>query len=132
MKLTYPVCFYPEEDGSYFVDIPDLGCSTQGKDMADAIYMASDAVGGLILDILKHGERIPTPSVVKTVKINPEYGDGFVSVVLIDLDAVEKNYSEKPVKKTLTIPSWLNEAAEKNNINFSAALKDALLHQLEQ
>ncbi|MCL1919030.1 MAG: type II toxin-antitoxin system HicB family antitoxin [Peptococcaceae bacterium] len=129
MKLVYPVCFYPNDDESYCVDIPDLNCSTQGENLSNAIEMAADAAAGWLLDSLSHGEKIPAPS--KLENVSPDEG-GFISMVLVDLDALEKNYSDKSIKKTLTIPSWLNEAAEKNNVNFSAVLKDALLERLER
>lgn len=129
MKLTYPACFYLENNGSYSVEIPDLNCATQGNDLTHAIEMAADAAAGWILDSLSHGEKVPSPSDVRSVK--PDDG-GFVSAVLVDLDKLEKNYSEKPIKKTLTIPSWVNAAGEKNNINFSATLTEAIVQKLQQ
>ena len=129
MKITYPACFYPEENGTYSVEIPDLGCATQGRDLTDAIEMAADAAAGWILDALSHGETIPKAS--KVGDIIPE-DDGFVSVVLVDLTKLEKSHSDKPVKKTLTIPSWVNEAGEKHHINFSATLTEAIIQKLQQ
>ncbi|MEI2999882.1 MAG: hypothetical protein V8T86_03115 [Victivallis sp.] len=46
-------------------------------------------------------------------------------MITVDVDSYAKEHFEKPVKKTLTIPSWLNEAAISQNINFSAVLQDA-------
>lgn len=129
VKYVYPACFYPQDDGVVVVDIPDLGCSTQGDGLADAVYMASDCIAGWIIEELEHGGTIPIPSQVSDIK--PEE-NGFVSLVYVDMDELKANYDSKPVKKTLTIPSWLNQAAEKQNINFSATLKDALLEKLAQ
>ena len=130
MKYIYPACFYPQDDGAVVVDFPDLGCTTQGDDLADAMYMAADCAAGWIIEELEQGGKLPQPSNVRD--ITPDEKSGFVSLVYVDLDALKANYDDKPVKKTLTIPSWLNCAAERQNINFSATLKDALLEKLAQ
>jgi hypothetical protein len=102
--------------------------STFGSDLADALYMAADAIAGRIHLAMREGEIIPQPSGINGV--TPDEPSGFISMVYVDLDAMAPAYEEKPVKKTLTIPSWLNVAAERKNINFSAALKDALMEKL--
>ena len=128
MKYVYPACFYPQEDGVVVVDFPDLGCTTQGSNLADALYMAADCAAGWIIEELEHGGKLPKASDVKDIK--PDEERGFVSLVYVDVDELKANYNANPVKKTLTIPSWLNRAAEKQNINFSATLKDALMERL--
>jgi predicted RNase H-like HicB family nuclease len=128
MKYVYPACFYEEEDGRYSVEIPDLNLSTFGDDLPDAMYMASDAAAGRLLLMLRSGETLPEAS--KQKDITPEEETGFVSLLCVDLDAMKSGHDESPVKKTLTIPSWLNQAAERKNINFSATLKDALIEKL--
>jgi len=131
MRLAYPACFYPEESGGYSVVFPDLGeCATQGDTLENAMEMAVDAASGWLLLSVEQGEKLPSPTELKD--ITPEYSGGFVSLVLLDLDAYSNANSNKLVKKTLTIPAWLNTAGEKNNINFSAALKDAVIQQLQQ
>ncbi|MFV0414172.1 MAG: type II toxin-antitoxin system HicB family antitoxin [Oscillospiraceae bacterium] len=131
MKYVYPACFYKEEDGRYSVSFPDLGIATYGDNIADAMEMAADAVAGWVLESLEHGDKIPMPSALDEVKADEQPG-GFVSLVYTDIDRHKANHEEKPVKKTLTIPSWLNQAAEKKNINFSATLKEALIEKLAQ
>jgi predicted RNase H-like HicB family nuclease len=128
MKYVYPACFYPEEDGRVSVVFADFELATFGDDLADAMYMASNAAAGRILVMLEDGERLPEPSPAKKVK--PDNPKGFASMVYIDLDTLKSNHTETPVKKTLTIPSWLNKAAERKHINFSAILKDALIEKL--
>ena len=130
MKYAYPACFYREADGRYSVVFKDFELSTFGDGLADAIYMAADAAGGRILSMLNDGEKLPEPSNIKKVK--PEDSNGFVSMVYIDLNDLKSNHEESLIKKTLTIPSWLNKAAEKKNINFSATLKDALIDKIAQ
>ena len=128
MKYAYPACFYQEDDGRFSVVFIDFELATFGDGLADAIYMASDAAAGRILSMLNDGEKLPVPSDIK--KIKPEDKSGFVSMVYIDLNIQKANYDEKPVKKTLTIPLWLNKAAERKNINFSSTLKEALIEKI--
>jgi hypothetical protein len=108
--------------------MPDFPIATFGDNLADSIYMAADAAAGWILTSLKDGDTIPPASDINDIQ--PDDETGFVSLVCIDLDMHKPNYDEMPVKKTLTIPSWLNKAAERKNINFSTTLKDALLEKL--
>lgn len=130
MVYIYPAVFYPDEDGSYSVVFADFELATQGDDLQGAVFMAEDALGGRIYLMLEEGESLLNPSNPKKVK--PETKDGFVSLVTVDLDKVKSNLEDTPVKKTLTIPSWLNKAAERKNINFSTTLKDALVKKLSQ
>lgn len=88
MKITYPACFYPEENGTFSVEIPDLCCATQGKDLTEAIKMAADAATGWILDALSHGEPIPTASKIEAIMPN---NGGFISEVTIDLANLDEN-----------------------------------------
>jgi predicted RNase H-like HicB family nuclease len=130
MKYVYPACFYPESDGRYTVEIPDLNLATFGDSLAEAIYMATDAAAGRIFLTLEDGEKLACASSPKDIV--PDDDSGFVSLLFIDLDAMKANHDETPVKKTLTIPSWLNKAAERKNVNFSSTLKDALIEKLAQ
>lgn len=128
MRLTYPACFYPceETEGAYTVVVPDLpGCVTQGKDLADAIFMAEDAAAGWVLDELEDGKAAPAPSRPEDVKAD-EYENGFVSLLALDMDAYAEKYGKKAVRKNLTIPAWLNTSAEAQGVNFSQVLQEAL------
>lgn len=129
MKIVYPVCFY-EEEGGYSIDVPDLlGCCTQADSLEEAIEMAQDAALGWLTTSIEDGEDIPAPSKIEDIKI--EKGKGFVSLILLDLDKyMKENVSKRAVKKTLTIPAWLNEKAEKIGINFSQVLQEALLKKI--
>ena len=130
MKLTYPVCLYPNDSG-YTAIVPDLpGCVTEGSSLSDAIFMASDAASLWVLDELESGKTPPKASDPQEIKAD-EYPHGIVSVVLLDMDAYAEKYGKKAVRKNCTIPAWLNTAAEKADINFSAVLQDALIQRLE-
>ncbi len=126
MKLIYPAVFKPFSDksGGYVVEFPDLpGCVTEGRDLKQAIEMGIDAASGWILGELEDGEKIPCASSYQKIS---EESDCMVNMLLLDIDAYEEKYGEKAVRKNLTIPAWLNTFAEKNNINFSKILQDAL------
>ncbi len=128
MKLIYPAIFSPcmEKEG-YTVEVPDLpGCVTEGDDLADAIEMATDAASGWILGELEDGNNIPSPSQRKDIQIDD---DSFINMLVLDMDAYSEKYGSKAVRKNITIPAWLNTYGEKNHINFSKVLQDALLNQ---
>ena len=109
MKYAYPAIFTPEEDGGYSVRFPDLeGCFTCGDTMADAIFMAEDALA-LVLYGYEHDNRtIPVPSPATTISLE---NNEFINTVACDTLEYRKRFHSKSVKKTLTIPEWLNEAA---------------------
>lgn len=130
MKLVYPACFYEEEDGGFSVQIPDLlGCCTQGDNLEEAIQMAQDTALGWLLTAVENNEEIPNASNIKDIKLENE--NGFTTLLLLDLGTYSQKYgSRKSIKKTLTIPLWLNERAERLKINFSQTLQDALMAQV--
>lgn len=128
MKLVYPAIFTPcIERKGYTVVVPDLpGCVTEGQDLLDAIEMGVDAASGWILGELEEGNNIPAPTLRKE-DIKLEEADSFISMLVLDIDAYAEKYGEKTVRKNISIPAWLNTYGEKNNINFSRVLQDALL-----
>ena len=130
MKYVYPVCIYPGDVSGYTVIVPDLpGCITEGETIVEALEMATDAASGWILDELESGKKAPEPSAVEKISAN-DYENGFVSVIMIDIDAYAEKYGSKAVRKNCTIPAWLNTAAENAHINFSQVLQNALQEQL--
>lgn len=122
MKLYYPAVFIKSEYG-YTVEFPDLpGCVTQGDTFEEAYEMATDASCGWILTTIEDGEELEPPSKAGDLSIS----EGFINYLQLDVEEYAKKYSTKSVKKTLTIPEWLNTLAEKSNINFSQELQNAL------
>lgn len=127
MKLIYPAVFYPFSDGSggYVVEFPDLpGCVTEGKDLENAFENATDAASGWVLDELEEGNAVPKASNYDSVQ---KRDGGQVNMILLDMDTYAEQYGEKAVRKNVTIPAWLNSYAEKQRINFSQVLQEALL-----
>lgn len=139
MLSMYPACFFHENDG-YSVIFPDLNwLATQGDTFEEAMEMAVDCLAGYLHTCQLDGDEIPKPS--KLSDIDPEAvakeidPDGpvcecFVNMVSVDVASYAKEHFEKSVKKTLTIPAWLNKAALEQNINFSQVLQDALKEKL--
>jgi len=128
MKYAYTAIFTPEENGLISVDFPDFqGCSTTGDDMSDAIFMAQDVLCLTLYDMEQDKVSAPKASKPHEVKINKNQ---FTSVIAVDTEKYRRFYENKSVKKTLTIPMWLNERAESANINFSATLQKALKEEL--
>lgn len=140
MLTIYPACFYKEDSG-YSVIFPDLNwLSTCGDTLEQAIEMAIDCLAGYIHFSKELGHDFPPPSeyadinpvsFAKELDPNSPVGECFVNMVSVDVDAYAKMHFEKPVKKTLTIPMWLNNAALAQNINFSQVLQEALLLKLK-
>lgn len=130
MKFVYPAIFYPCERGNgYTVEFPDLkGCVTEGDTLENSVEMAIDVASGWLFDEIQDGNQLPKSSPVNSIV--PDEKDGFVSLIPIDLEEYGRLHSQKAVKKTLTVPAWLNTAAEQANINFSAVLQKALTKEL--
>lgn len=126
-KYVYPAVFTPE-GGGYTVNFPDFeSCYTDGETLEEAMVNASDVLCLTLYDMEEAGKEIPSPSSVKEISAD---GDSFVSLVRCDTVEYRKFYDNRSVKKTLTIPNWLNTIAERQGINFSAALQNALKQEL--
>ncbi len=126
-KLYYPAVFHPEETG-YSVIIPDIeGCFTQGETIEEAYAYAADIIGLCLEEYKVQNRPVPSPSEPKALAV--EDGD-FLVLIAFDELAYRKHNDTRSVKKTLSIPSWLNIMAEEQNINFSQTLQNALKEQL--
>jgi len=123
-KYVYPAIFTPEKEGGYSVLFPDLeGCYTQGDDLPDALEMAKDVLELTLYDYETENKAIPAPSNQKDMKTK---NDEFVSLVSADTLNYSRMYNTKAVKKTLTIPEWLNFRAEAANAPYSQILQQGL------
>ncbi len=139
MLSMYPACFF-YENGSYSVIFPDLNwLATQGDTFEEAMEMAIDCLAGYLHTCQMDGDSIPKPSKLSDIdpavvakELDPEAPvcESFVNMVSVDVAEYAKVHFEKSVKKTLTIPAWLNKAALEQNINFSQVLQDALKSKL--
>lgn len=124
MKYVYPAIFTPVENGEYSIRVPDLpGCVTCGKDLADALDMAQDAISMWLTDAEDSKEEIPPASNVFDIKCDKSE---FVNLIAADTVEYRNLNDSRAIKKTLTIPNWLNTKAEKAGVNFSQVLQEAL------
>lgn len=140
MNYVYPAIFY-EEEGKISVIFPDLGnLATFGDNIADAMHMAADICGQYIFTALCDNESLPVPSILNEINIKAVLKDfemecaadsAFVNMVLVDMTEYAKQHSTKAVKKTLSIPMWLNTLCEEKSINFSKVLQEALLAKIQ-
>lgn len=140
MLSMYPACFFHEEDG-YSVVFPDLNwLATQGDTFEEAMEMAIDCLAGYLHTCQIDGDTVPTPSRISDIdpkavarELDPEVPmcEAIVNMVSVDVAAYAKQHFEKSVRKTLTIPAWLNTAALEMNINFSQVLQEALLAKVQ-
>lgn len=129
MRYIFPALFSPENDGSYSVTFPDIdGCYTYGDSLDDALSMAEDALCLMLYDMEKDKAAIPEPTDINDLIRKP---DEIATLVRCDTDFYRRFYKSKAVKKTLTIPEWLNEAAIAAGLNFSQILQDGLKEQLD-
>lgn len=137
MLSAYPACFIREENG-YSVVFPDLNhLATCGDTIEEAFTMAVDCLAGYLYWLQKDGEAAPAASSLEKINLEQVIGeigassdDSFVNIVTVDVAEYARTHFEKAVKKTLTIPAWLNTAAIEQNINFSQVLQEALKQRL--
>ncbi|MBE6012066.1 MAG: type II toxin-antitoxin system HicB family antitoxin [Lachnospiraceae bacterium] len=128
-KYVYPVILTPAPEGGYTANFPDLqNCFTEGDNLAEALEMAKDVLALTLTALEDDKKDIPKPSEHSKLNVSK---DNIVSLVSADTTEYRKMYDNKAVKKTLTIPSWLNTIAEANDINFSAVLQTALKKELK-
>ena len=130
MKLYYPVCIYPQNEGGFTAIVPDLkGCVTQGETIEEVFEMAIDAASGWILDELEDGNKPPKASDISTIHAT-EFPNGFTTMLILDMTRYSEKYGNQSVRKNCTIPSWLNTHAEQADVNFSQILQEALVEKL--
>lgn len=127
-KKAYPILLIPEDKG-FTVYIPDFEINTQGEDLTDAIEMARDAIGLIGIDMEDDGKALPEASSIASAQAEAPSG-AIVSLVDVDFAEYRRQNDMRAVKKNCTIPSWLNFAAERAGVNFSAILQAALKKEL--
>ena len=123
MKFIYPAIVHEDPDG-FWIEFPDLEYTTStGDTLTDLLQNAQEAMELYILGTLEDGEQLASPSSVKDLPITDTT---YPTLVQCDVDLAKNTRS---VKKTLTIPEWLNERALAKNLNFSQILQEALVEK---
>ena len=127
-SLFYPAVFHKEPEGGFWVSFPDFPeCFSQGEDTDEAYKMAMDALGLAIDSRIKEGEALPSPTEVFNIPLKK--GET-TAVLLFDMLSYRRKHDTRSVKKTLSIPQWLNEEAVAQGINFSKLLQEALMEKV--
>ncbi|NVY96932.1 type II toxin-antitoxin system HicB family antitoxin [Lactobacillus sp. DCY120] len=128
MNVVYPIIITKDSQDKvpYFVQIPDLNGFTQGTSIANAMEMARDYIGLTILDREDNHESIPESNTAL-----PHIDEGTATLIDVNIDTYRRKHDQKAIKKTLTIPNYLNELGKEQNINFSQVLTDGLKSILE-
>ena len=133
MKRVYPVIFTQTQDG-FLIEAPDLKVLTEGVDMENAIDMVRDAISIAIVSMEEKGEDIPTPSAMEDIDTTKctfaENGKSFISMVDIDTKAYRKQIDTTPVRRNVSLPTWLNDEVNASGINVSRFLQEALMERL--
>ena len=144
MFVVYPAIFI-KENSSYTLLFPDFDGATCGENLEEAYYMATDFLGIRLLDYFQENKEFPKATELKTINIEDYVKDlvdsdielketienSFKTLIGFDFQKYLKEVNVKSIRKNVTIPSWLNEVAKRNNINFSKVLQEALEKELE-
>ena len=126
-KLFYPAIFHKAEEGGFWISFPDIPeCLTEGDDLQQAHEMAVEALGLALVNRKEEKEEIPVPSEIDRIQEE----DGTLVIVEFDIQEYLRKHNSKAVKKTLSIPEWLNEEATAMGVNFSQVLQEALMNKL--
>ncbi|MFZ3132809.1 MAG: type II toxin-antitoxin system HicB family antitoxin [Desulfosporosinus sp.] len=126
-RYIFPAIFDYADDG-ISIEFPDLpGCLPCATSTEEALRNAQEAMALHLYNMEKDGDEIPEPTPV--TQLRPESDQ---AVVLVDvwMPALRDQMENKAIKKTLTIPKWLNDLAEQKNVNFSHVLQNALKNYL--
>lgn len=128
MMQVYPAIFHPTDDGTIAIYFPDLDFDTQGSNIADAIAMARDALA-LYLDTTDmHGQAVSSPSAIEDVAVEP--GE-YVTLIDADPEIYRRQRKSKAVKRTISIPAWMDERASKEGLSLSRIIQDALAQRFD-
>lgn len=128
-NYTFPGIIVKNDDskgyGIYFPDLP--GCVSYGKTLNEVMNYAREALELHLWGMEQDGEIVPKPSQID--ETNLQEGQ-ILCMIDINMFSVRCQMDNRSVKKTLTIPWYLNEIAERNKVNFSQVLQKALIDLL--
>lgn len=122
-RYVYPAVFTYETGQEIAVVFPDLDVATSGENDTDALLSARELLGCVMFGLEEDGEEIPTPTPLSQVQTQEGETVMLVDVYMPSVRMAEINRS---VNRTVTLPAWLNAAAQERNINFSQVLQEAL------
>ena len=121
-EYVYPAVFHPNNDNSFTITYPDLpGCISEGKSLGNAMYMAQASLTQWIEYLIDKKQSIPSASDLKSIVLSPEE---FVSLVRADIK------DGRAVKRTVSIPQWMDDKVIESGLSLSRVLQDALKEKL--
>jgi predicted RNase H-like HicB family nuclease len=128
MSHVYPAVFSPEKDGTFSVYVPDLpGCVTEAESYADGVAKIRDGICGMLYAMARQKIAIPEPSEPQMVET--EDGD-VVALVDADVAAYARRVGNKAVRRTISIPEWMDDLAVSSGVSLSQVTQDALRQTL--
>lgn len=134
MVVIYPVILTATKDAkdTYLIYIPDIDGISEGYGIEDAYHMARDYIGGMLYDM--PDDEIPQASPISSIDVASgkfaDAGESFVTLIDLDLEAYRRSINNKAVRRNVSIPAWLNQAAEDAHLNVSRILQEALMDKL--
>lgn len=127
-RYVFPAIFEPGDIDGYTVSFPDLpGCITEGDTLDDAFAMAKEALELYLFTLEEAHEPIPRPSPLHPTAVG---ADEMVAVIEAWMPLIRSRIANQSVKKNLTVPKWLAEAADREHLNYSQVLQEALKTRL--
>lgn len=133
MKKMYPVIF-TQTKNCILIEIPDLDIFSEGKDMEEAIEMARDAISLKIVSLEDNWEKVPEATEIFMIDVSKSAfaneGKSFLSILDVDITEYRRKIDTKPVRRNVSLPGWLNYAAEEAGLNVSRVLQKALMETL--
>ena len=125
MLKTYPAIFHETEEGGYWVEFPEFKGATDGETLDEAMRMAKDFLAGIMAYYIDEDKELPNPSEIKDLKVE----NGFIS--MIQADPAPFIRGNKTIRKNVSVPEWLVKRAQKEHINFSQLLTEALIKAID-
>ena len=130
MKLIYPaLVIRNEEKEGYVVTIPDIDCMTEAETLSEAITRSIETASGILMKELESGNPMPKPTPIEYMK---PVQDGFITMLMMDIDAYTAKNGTNLVKRSLNIPRWLNSYAESRKIDYSELIQNVLTSLYEE
>ena len=126
MKRAYPIILTPDSSG-YSVTIPDIDRNTQGRDIAEAIYMARNLLGVWAIGAEDAGRSVPEPTLTPSRRSDKE----IVTYVDIDFEDYRQELDTTVERTNITLPRYLKRRARAAGINFSQELQERLKEKLQ-
>ena len=135
MNVFYPVFFTRLKDkkDTYLIEIPDLNAVSEGFGMEDAYKMARDLIGSTLMEIAD--ELIPAATEVNSIDNSASQfaskGETFVTIIDLDLTMYRRKYDKRCIRRNVSLPVWMNDAANEEGLNVSKILQEALLKRIK-